>query len=71
MSVVLTIMRCQKDLLWPYGLIAVIAAAGLKGIVSRCGTIGAAVCYLSLMALLCLIYGVILGVRLAGKEIRR
>ncbi|MDE7131172.1 MAG: lipopolysaccharide biosynthesis protein [Lachnospiraceae bacterium] len=64
LSVVLTIMRRQKDLLWPYGLIAVIAAAGLKGIVSRYGTIGAAVCYLSLMAVLCLIYGVTLAIRL-------
>ena len=71
LSVVLTIMRQQKDLLWPYGLIAVTAAAGLKEIVSRCGTIGAAVCYLSLMVMLCLIYGVILAVRLAGKETKR
>ena len=71
LSVVLTIMRQQKDLLWPYGLIAVTAAVGLKEIVSRCGTIGAAVCYLSLMVMLCLIYGVILAVRLAGKETKR
>ncbi len=71
LSVVLTIMRCQKDLLWPYGLIAFTAAISLKGIVSRYGMIGAAMSYLILMVLLCLIYGVILTIRLAGKEGRR
>lgn len=71
LSVVLTIMRRQKDLLWPYGLVALIAAGGLRGIVSRYDTIGAAVSYLLLMVLLCLIYGVILAIRLAGKEERR
>lgn len=68
LSVVLTIMRYQKELLWPYGLVALIAAAGLKRIVLRYGTIGAAVCYLGLMMLLCLLYGAILAVRLAGKN---
>lgn len=63
LSVVLTIMRCQKDLLWPYCLVAVIAIAGLRGIVLQYGTIGAAACYLSLMILLCLSYSIILTVR--------
>lgn len=68
LSVVLTTMRCQMDLLWPYGLIALLAAIGLKGIVSRYGTMGAAVCYLILLMLLSLIYSVILAVRLAEKR---
>ena len=59
LSVVLTIMRCQKYLLVPYCLVAVIAVVSLRGIVSRYGTIGAAVCYLSLMMMLCLQYGII------------
>lgn len=63
LSVVLTIMRCQKSLLWPYCLVAAAAAAGLRRIVLRYGTIGAAVCYLGLMALLCVLYGVILGMK--------
>lgn len=71
LSVVLTTMRCQKDLLWPYGLIALLGAGGLKGIVSRYGTMGAALCYLILIMLLCLMYSVILAVRLAGGEERR
>lgn len=71
LSVVLTTMRRQKDLLWPYGLIALLAAACLKGIVSRYGTIGAAICYLILIMLLCLIYSIILAVRLAGEKERR
>ncbi len=60
LSVVLTIMRCQRYLLAPYCLVAVIAVVSLRGIVSRYGTIGAAVCYISLMLLLCLQYGIIL-----------
>lgn len=64
LSVVLTIMRCQKDLLWPYGLVAVGALLGLRGIVLQYGTVGAAVCYLFLMALLCALYGIILMIRL-------
>lgn len=64
LSVVLTIMRCQKTLLWPYGLISLIAALGLRGIVLCYGTVGAAVCYLTLMAALCLLYGGILVIKL-------
>lgn len=67
LSVVLTIMRCQRDLLWPYCLVAVIAIVGLQGIVSQYGTIGAAVCYLSLMIMLSLSYGIILIVRFQKK----
>lgn len=63
LSVVLTIMRCQKDLLWPYCLVAVMALVILKWIVSKYGTIGAALCYMIFMVLLCLLYGIILAVR--------
>lgn len=69
LSVVLTIMRRQKDLLWPYCLIAVIAVISLKRIVSQYGTTGAAVCYMALMMLLCLLYGGVLVVRLKGTKI--
>lgn len=65
-GVVLTIMRCQKALLLPHGIVAVTAALGLPVVVSRYGTIGAAVCYMALMALLCLLYGVILTIKLKG-----
>ncbi|MBO5472326.1 MAG: lipopolysaccharide biosynthesis protein [Lachnospiraceae bacterium] len=69
LSVVLTVMRCQKDLLWPYCLVAVTAAIVLKKTVSQYGTLGAAVCYMLLMLLLCLIYGGILIVRLKRTKI--
>lgn len=68
-SVVLTIMRCQRSLLWPYCLVALMAFIGLKRIVSIYGTIGVAVCYLFLMALLCIIYGVMLIYKLMSHEI--
>ena len=69
LSVVLTIMRCQRSLLWPYCLVTLMAFIGLKRIVSIYGTIGAAVCYLFLMALLCIIYGVMLIYKLMSHEI--
>lgn len=68
LSVVLTMMRCQKDLLWPYCLIAAIAVISLTRTVSRYGTMGAAICYMVLMMLLCLLYGGILMVRLKGMK---
>lgn len=68
LSVVLTIMRCQKSLLWPYCLIAAVAIISLKWIVAYYGTIGAAVSYLCLMVLLSLVYGVILVGKLRRKE---
>lgn len=64
LTVVLTVMRCQKELLWTCCLMALIAAVGLKTIVSLYGTLGAAICYLALMVLLCLLYTVILVRRL-------
>lgn len=68
LSVVLTIMRCQRSLLWPYCLVAFMAFIGLKRIVYMYGTIGAAVCYLFLMALLCFVYGMILVFKLKRRE---
>lgn len=67
LSVVLTIMRCQRSLLWPYCLVALMAFIGLKRIVNIYGTLGAAVCYLFLMALLCSIYGAILVFKLKRR----
>lgn len=67
-SVVLTIMRCQKVLLWPNCVVSVIAAVILRPIVSHYGTIGAASSYLALMMLLCLLYGCILLVKLRGNK---
>lgn len=66
LSVVLTIMRCQKALLWPYCLIAIIAVTTLKAIVFQYGTMGAAFCYMVLMVLLCVLYGGILLKKLKG-----
>lgn len=65
-SVVLTIMRCQKALLLPHGIVAMAAAISLPVVVSRYGTMGAAICYMVLMALLCLLYGAILTTKLKG-----
>lgn len=63
-SVVLIVMRCQKELLWPYCLVSLIAAVSLNTIVSSYGTLGASICYLILMVLLCLMYTGILVRRL-------
>lgn len=60
LSVVLTIMRCQQSLLWSYCLVSAVAVIGLQWIVAYHGTIGAALSYLCLMVLLCLLYGMIL-----------
>ena len=65
-SVVLTIMRCQKALLLPHGIVAVMAVVSLPVVVSRYGTMGAAVCYMALMMMLCLLYGGILIIKLKG-----
>ena len=59
-SVVLTIMRCQRSLLWPQCVISLAAAVGMKWAVEHFGTIGAATCYLILMVVLCTIYGIVL-----------
>ena len=67
-GVVLTIMRCQKALLWPHCVVSIIAAISLNFIVPECGTIGAACCYLALMMLLCLLYGSILLVKIKGSK---
>lgn len=67
LSVVLTIMRCQKSLLWPYCMVSFMAFTGLKKIVYIYGTIGAAVCYLFLMELLCFIYGLLLIFKLRRR----
>ena len=58
-SVVLTIMRCQKMLWQPHCIVSLFAAIGLRYVVAEYGTIGAAVYYLVLMIMLCIIYGVI------------
>lgn len=67
LSVVLTIMRCQKALLWPYGCVAIVAAAGMKEVVLRRGTVGAAFGYLVLMIFLTVLYGGMLTIRLRGN----
>ena len=66
-SVILTIMRCQKSLLWPHCIVSGIAAVSLRHIVSNYGTMGAAFCYLLLMVLLCMLYGAMLVIRLREK----
>lgn len=67
-SVVLTIIRCQRMLLLPHCVVAIIAAVGLPFIVAKYGTMGAAVCYLALMILLTLTYGGILIIKLRGSK---
>lgn len=68
-SVVLTIMRCQKALLLPHVIVALMAAITLPVVVSRYGTLGAAICYMALMALLSLLYGGILIKKLKGQKV--
>ncbi len=67
-SVVLTIMRCQNALLLPHCIVAAAAAVSLPAVVSRYGTVGAALCYTVLMMLLCLLYGGILVTKLKGHK---
>lgn len=67
-SVVLTIIRCQRVLLLPHCVVAIIAAVGLPFIVAKYGTMGAAVCYLALMILLTLTYAGILIIKLRGSK---
>lgn len=68
-SVVLTIMRCQKALLLPHCITAVLATVSLPRAVAGFGTMGAASCYMVLMALLCFMYGVVLIINLKGNKI--
>lgn len=67
-SVVLTIMRCQKMLWQPHCIVSVIAVVGLKHIVAEYGTIGAAIYYLALMVMLCVMYGFILEGNFKGAR---
>ncbi len=59
-NVILTIMRCQKELLIGYGIIAILAVFGLDLCVLYAGTLGVALGYFVLMCLLALIYGVMI-----------
>ena len=68
MGVVLTIMRCQKSLIWPYCLVSIISAIVLKPVVSKYGTIGASGCYLFIIALLCFLYSAVFVVKLKGNR---
>lgn len=68
-SVVLTIMRCQKALLLPHCITAVLATVSLPRAVAGFGTMGAASCYMVLMALLCFMYGAVLIINLKGNKI--
>lgn len=55
-SVVLTIMRYQKSLMWGYLIVSAVAFAIMNVSVRMAGTVGAAVAYLGCMVLLCVIY---------------
>lgn len=55
-SVVLTIMRYQKSLMWGYLIVSAVAFAIMNVSVKMAGTVGAAVAYLGCMVLLCVIY---------------
>jgi len=68
MGVVLTIIRSQRALIWPYCFVAILEAVGLKPIVSRYGTIGAATSYLIVIAILCVLYGIIFIVKLRKNK---
>lgn len=68
-TVVLTVMRCRKELLWPYAVTALIAAAVMKPVVAQSGTLGASVCYLLLMVLMFTIYLVIISRKLKSKSL--
>lgn len=63
-SVILTIMRCQKELLMPHCIVSLAAVISLKHIVAAYGTMGAAYSYLFLMMGLCIMYGIILETNL-------
>lgn len=67
-SVVLTIMRCQKALVLPHVVVSVGEMVILPAVVSEYGTVGAAVCYLLFMMILCALYGCILIAKLMGNR---
>jgi len=60
LSVILTIMRYQKDLIWGYVIVALIAFFSFNTVVIRYGIKGAAIEFTLLMLLLCFIYTIIL-----------
>lgn len=60
LSVILTIMRCQKDLIWGYIIVALIAFFSFNTVVIGYGIKGAAIEFTLLMVLLCSIYIIIL-----------
>ena len=60
LSVVLTIMRYQRDLIWGYMIIAIISFSSFKKTVICYGIKGVAIEFTMLMALLCIIYTIIL-----------
>lgn len=68
LSVVLTIMRCQKSLLWPHCIVSIIAIIVLEHIVEKYQTMGAAYGYLGLMILLCIFYGIILVFKMRAVD---
>lgn len=67
-SVLLTIMRCQKELLLPHCVVSAGELIILPPVVSKYGTMGAAVCYLLFMMLLCALYTYILFKKLQGNS---
>lgn len=67
-SVLLTIMRCRKALLLPHCAVSVGELIILPPVVSKYGTMGAAVCYLSFMLLLCVLYAYVLFKKLQGHR---
>ncbi len=60
LGVILVIMRCQKEMLITYCVVALTALLFMTRVVRIYGTVGAAIAYTMLMILVCLIYGVVL-----------
>ncbi|MCR5508195.1 MAG: lipopolysaccharide biosynthesis protein [Lachnospiraceae bacterium] len=67
-NAILTIMRRQKYLLWGYLPVSVLAFFFVDPAVKKYGTIGAAFSYLSLIAILCILYEYFIRRRSAGDS---
>lgn len=60
LNIINTIIRRQKNLMWGYAVIALVAYLFSERVVAQYGMFGAAMLYMTLMGILCLVFGGIL-----------
>lgn len=69
LNAVITIIRCQKSLVWGYMMVSVIAYLFSNHIVGQYGMMGAAMVYTCLMGGLCVIFVILIMVHLPNHSI--